>query len=683
MSMISLSLVAALHLGLSILVWHAKPDSRVHRLFALQTLTFAGWSLGNVGLQSPMWLSPSMHLAFASASLIPPAFLVFAVHYPSPRPGPSPLWERSAVFAGLTFAVMSLATDWIFYDVRLTPDGLSRRPGPLYPLFGIYFLVAFSMAFGVFARKWRRARGHEQTQLNYFGVGLLIAAVGGITTNLVVPWVTGRSTVSHIGPYFGLAFIVLTAHTIIRHRFLDLRVLVHRGLAFAIAGLVSLLPVAALVTVLWPRLVTTFSVGELLLALAAVLAIGILIPVTRDTASRVLDRYFYRSHVNPQRLLREAGAALSRCVDADAVCAALMDAARRLTAPETLALYVRRDDSFVLVARAADAETRFTASPSIPPRTLQALLAGADAVLPDEVIGEVRAELNTCGWCLVLPLRADRELLGIMTLGERRSGDSFFADHIDTLVALSHAAGTALKTFELLQHRARAERLETLQRVTDGLAHELGNQLGPIKTMARLLPERHTDERFVRDFARIVGRELERMELLVARLRRLAPTTTPLQTKIDARDPMRDAIELVRALAAEREIDVHDDLGDEALPIWGDVAELEEVFLNLLTNAVEAVAATKDSAARVILRARRTGHEAVASVEDSGPGLDLRIIDKIFDPFMSTKARGSGLGLSICAGIISRHRGHITVENLPLGGAAFTVRLPLDIPTRH
>lgn len=672
-----LALVASLYVGLSMAVWRAKPTNRVHRLFALQTLAVAGWTLGNAGLQSSIWLVVSMPLTFASASLIPAAFLIFAVHYPTPRVTPSPLWHHAAVAVGVTFAGVSLTTPLVFYDVRISPEGLFREPGPLYPFFAIYFLLLFSAAFTIFSNKWRRARERERIQLNYFGVGILIAAVGGITTNLIVPWATGRSTLSHLGPYFGIPFIALTAHTIIRHRFLELRVLVHRGLTFAIAALVSLTPVAALVTILWPRLVATFSVAELLLGLAAVLAIGIVIPPTRDAAERLLDEYLYRSRVKPQRLLREAGAAFGRCVDAAAVCAVLRHAALRLAAPEATAIYLAAGDAFVLTSADIDVVTNFIAPQTLPAATRTALTVGPDALVFEEVALELQGELEASGWRVVLPLRVDDEVLGVMALGGRRSGDPFFADHVDTLVALGHAAATSLKTISLLEHRARAERLEDLQRMTDGLAHELGNQLAPIKTFARLIPERHMDERFISDFGRIVGRELDRMEQLLARLKRLAPAA-PLQYQlVDLRDPVRHALDVVRVVTREQAIELQEDLGAEPLSVRGDISELDEVFLNLLINAVEAMAPLTNLGGRIVVRMDRTDHEAIAYIEDGGPGIDPLIIDKIFDAFVSTKARGSGLGLTICAGIISRHHGRMSVRNLSSGGAAFTVHLPL------
>src|SRR3970282_2517138 len=98
---------------------------------------------------------------------------------------------------------------------------------------------------------------------------------------------------SWIGPYFGLVMIPLVAHAIIRHRLMDLRLVIHRGLTLAIAMLVSLVPVAALITFAWPRLSLHLETHELVFLLATIAAVSLLIPLTRDGGGGLLHRYAY------------------------------------------------------------------------------------------------------------------------------------------------------------------------------------------------------------------------------------------------------------------------------------------------------------------------------------------------------------------------------------------------------
>jgi two-component system NtrC family sensor kinase len=112
--------------------------------------------------------------------------------------------------------------------------------------------------------------------------------------------------------------------------------------------------------------------------------------------------------------------------------------------------------------------------------------------------------------------------------------------------------------------------------------------------------------------------------------------------------------------------------------VRGDAAQLHQVALNLLTNALQAV----DDGEEVVVALRREGGDAVLEVRDAGPGVDPAIRDRIFEPFFTGREGGTGLGLFVSYGIVERHGGRIEVGTAPEGGARFTVRLPLAAAPR-
>jgi hypothetical protein len=107
----------------------------------------------------------------------------------------------------------------------------------------------------------------------------------------------------------------MDAHAIVRHRLMSVRLVIHRSLTFTLAVVVSLLPVAALLALAWPKLSDHFTSEELGAVILAVVAVSLLIPLIRDAAGRLLDRYVYRTHVNYQRTLRDASKALTQVLD--------------------------------------------------------------------------------------------------------------------------------------------------------------------------------------------------------------------------------------------------------------------------------------------------------------------------------------------------------------------------------
>ena len=229
---------------------------------------------------------------------------------------------------------------------------------------------------------------------------------------------------------------------------------------------------------------------------------------------------------------------------------------------------------------------------------------------------------------------------------------------------------------ELEAERRRVERLAYFEILASSIAHEIKNPLVAIKTFAQLIPRRHRDEQFVDEFSRVVTREIGRMERLVERLRSLSrPSDRPKQP-LDLRGPIRDAAEFLRPVFEEKRIALAVNTGDEPRSVVGDAGELESLFLNLLLNASEAT--PPDGTVTVDLV---TGPDHVAvTVADSGPGIPPELLEHVFDPFITTKPRGSGLGLSICAGIAAAHHAKLRAANRPAGGALFTVEFPIAVP---
>src|SRR5207244_9872712 len=212
---------------------------------------------------------------------------------------------------------------------------------------------------------------------------------GALSLKPAFPLVTGRSLPSWIGPYFGLIFIALVAHAIIRHRLMDLRLVIHRGLTLAAAMLVSLLPVAVFITFAWPRLSLHLEPHELIVLLAAIALVSLLIPFIRDLAGRLLDRYVYRTHANYQRTLREASRALTGFLDLKALLPFLTETVATPTRSEGVAIYLRDRRGFRRVARESrPVQGHFEAPAAAPTETVATLDRTRDLVLCEEVMRE-------------------------------------------------------------------------------------------------------------------------------------------------------------------------------------------------------------------------------------------------------------------------------------------------------
>jgi PAS domain S-box-containing protein len=270
--------------------------------------------------------------------------------------------------------------------------------------------------------------------------------------------------------------------------------------------------------------------------------------------------------------------------------------------------------------------------------------------------GQARA-----GWELALPGEgAARSIMGATAPLRDPAGGMLGA-----VTVLSDL--TAVKALE--GERRRAERLAQFEVLAASIAHEIKNPLVAIKTFAQLLTRKVQGERFVDEFGRVVTREIGRMERLVDRLRMLArPSDRPRQV-LDLRRPVREAVEFLQPAFEEKRIALAVEVPPQAVLVEGDASELEALVVNLLLNAHEVT--PPEGVVRIGLQA--SGQVLCISIDDSGPGIPPEAIDRIFDPFYSTKPRGSGLGLTICAGIAAAHHAKLRASNKPAGGALFTV----------
>jgi signal transduction histidine kinase len=221
--------------------------------------------------------------------------------------------------------------------------------------------------------------------------------------------------------------------------------------------------------------------------------------------------------------------------------------------------------------------------------------------------------------------------------------------------------------------RGRAERLAYYETLAATLAHEIANPLVPIKTMTQLLLRRKPDADFVAQCAGTMAREVDRIERLVNRLRALSHPANHEKRQVRILTVVEEAIAVIAPSLVERGIETRLQAPGQELMILGDEDDLHELFLNLLINAAEA----SDPGAVIEVTVSREGSTVRVAIVDHGSGIPDELISKLFEPLVSSKERGSGLGLTVCQGVAVRHGGKIEARNHS-DGAVFVVELPLE-----
>src|SRR3989441_2549050 len=242
-------------------------------------------------------------------------------------------------------------------------------------------------------------------------------------------------------------------------------------------------------------------------------------------------------------------------------------------------------------------------------------------------------------------------------------------------VVLSGRDVTDLKRLE--EQLIQAEKLAAMGQMLAGVAHELNNPLTAILGVTELLRERVASDESSKRQLELTHRQPRRAARTVQNLLEFSRPASPQKKLLDINNLIDRTLQLHEHSLRRNNIEV-DFLPQPELPgIVGDANQLIQVFLNLVTNAEQAIREVRD-AGRLQIRLARIGNRLSITFQDDGVGIRPEALPRIFDPFYTTKrpGGGTGLGLSICMSIIREHGGIIEAEALPAGGSAFTVYFP-------
>ena len=229
---------------------------------------------------------------------------------------------------------------------------------------------------------------------------------------------------------------------------------------------------------------------------------------------------------------------------------------------------------------------------------------------------------------------------------------------------------------------AHLTRVATLGELVASLAHELNQPLGAILSNAdaaeMLLMAEPPALAEVRDILTDIRNDDRRASEVILGLRALTRRQEIKRQPLQINEALEEVVRLAGIDAAHRRIAVMFEPGENLPLVLGDRVQLQQVTLNLVLNALDAIAAQPNGPRQVIIRSQKGDHRMIrVSISDSGPGAPAEKLSKLFEPFYTTKENGMGMGLSIARTIIEAHRGRIWAENKVSGGAIFCFTVPV------
>jgi C4-dicarboxylate-specific signal transduction histidine kinase len=226
-----------------------------------------------------------------------------------------------------------------------------------------------------------------------------------------------------------------------------------------------------------------------------------------------------------------------------------------------------------------------------------------------------------------------------------------------------------------------SDKLASIGLMVSGVAHEINNPLTGTIAYTELLAMKTTDEGVRAELQKILD-SAERCKKIVDNLMTFSRQKTPSKSLESVNDIIDRAVDLQCYALRSSGIEIVREY-DPQPTVFVDAQQIQQVVLNLLVNAQQALEGARRERGRIRLATKsdRSARRVIITISDNGPGIPEKIASKIFDPFFTTKpvGVGSGLGLSIAHGIIAEHGGTIRFENLESGGAAFTIELPTGV----
>jgi two-component system, NtrC family, sensor kinase len=281
-----------------------------------------------------------------------------------------------------------------------------------------------------------------------------------------------------------------------------------------------------------------------------------------------------------------------------------------------------------------------------------------------------------------VPLAVTEQMIGLIRvyLPERRG---FSDDELDFIVTVAEQCACIIERVQLMENQqtqfdhlaSQMDKMSSLGRMAAGIAHEINNPLAGILLYSSNMSKKVPPGGALEEGLNIIVKETQRCKTIIQGLLEFARDREPQKVPADINEIIKTALGIVENEFRLRHVDLERELAQDMVKTFLDENQIEQVFINLLLNALHAV----EENGRVTVRSAVESKQNKVRVEiaDNGCGIAADDIKKIFEPFYSTKANGTGLGLAVSYGIVKNHQGDIRVFSVPGKSTRFTIEFPI------
>jgi signal transduction histidine kinase len=630
-------------------------------------------------------------MSFATSSIIPSSFLYFSTIFPQDRYTISPSKIFTIYFPTLIFAILSF-TNLILKDVSSINWGLQTVYGPIHPFFSIYIVGYLILGLFFLIRTYKESTGIGRLQIKYCFLGMSFTSIFAVTTNLILP-ILGTSKYSTIGPSFTMIMVGFTTYSIVKHRLMDINIVLKKGTTYALLMLLLFVP-SSLLIILGQKFFYK-EVNYLFLAFifSILLLVSIFFYKIKPRTEKVVEQFLFKKYYDYRETLGKFSKVIVSILDLQSLSKRVIETITQTMGVENASLFLLNEEKegyYLFESKNIKIDSSLLPKGDPLPQYLQKV---GEIIIREELIKQdnipelknVVDKMSLLEAEVSIPLISKGQLVGMINLSHKFNKDIYSHEDIELLSTLANQMAIAIENARLYEdlkrsksYMRRADRLASLGTLTAGLAHEIRNPLVAIKTFIQLLPERFEDEEFRNHFTNIASAEVDRISSLITELLDFARPSDPKLESEDINSILDGMILLVSTETKKKQVNVVKSYSPNLPLVQIDREQIKQVFLNILLNAIEAT--PEDGSITVKTRSfMKPGGEPYIQIEftDTGFGIPPEKLEEIFNPFFTTKSAGSGLGLSISHQIVEDHKGYIHVESELTKGSSFFINLPL------
>ena len=568
-------------------------------------------------------------------------------------------------------------------------------------LSGIWATMLFYALYELF-KLYNRSYGDKKLQFNYLLIGFSTGFTGATLTML--PWFGFTNLPYPAANILIWFYLVIVTYAILRHQLLGIEVIVKKTLVFA-GLLASVFAMLILPTLIIQEYI--FGKGGVGGRLVGLTISGLIIILTvrriEDFLINITDKYLFQKKYNYKELLKTFTSEVLTILDLNNLV--------KMTVSK-LSEIIKLGSCGILLLDKEKNEYKLVASQGIKEKdmklqldnTLTTFLSRTKTYLSVsthekeyKIPERIRQDMNRLHLELAIPLTTlQGEMMGILTLGKKKSDEDYTQDDMDILLPLARTLAIAISNAEMFTElgktqaeAAQREKMAVIGTLSAGINHEICNPLGIARgqceafllNMRDGLYKNKTSDELLEKAQIIMSKvihETDRATTITKKLSSFAkPSKGIVLDDVDVKHEIGEVLGLVGYELKLDKIDIAQDIEDSLPFISADKKQLQEVFFNLIRNAAQAM----DERGRIDIVAKEKNGKVRIDIQDTGHGIPENKLEQIFNPFYTTKdpGKGTGLGLFIVKQVVEKNHGKISVKSKEGEGTTFTLEFPLSV----